>query len=291
MTRPRNIFLWVGLTLYGLLLFLFLSLSRLPVDGILGKIFTLVTGTQAQVSAETVSFSLPLSYALEKVTWEIHWPQGVSKDHADSLVLGPEWSRIFSGSLPLRGAASFARGRMDARLGVPFLRRGYMEAKVFGIHLEDLSFLEILLDRRVSGKGEGELRLMGDFRSPPNMNGRGFVRATEGSVETKLPLAGLSLIPFSSLSATLVIQKGVLFLSDGIIEGPALSGSFSGEVKLGKPLGKSLVKITAHLTPMPMLNENDFAREWLTILGDEGNPITIHLGGPLEGPSIRWEKD
>lgn len=291
MIRPKKIFLWVGLILYGLLLFLFLSLSRLPVDRILGKLFTLVTGTQAQVSAETVSFSWPMSYALEKVTWQIHWPQGVSKDHADSLVFGPEWSNVFSGSLPLKSEANFARGRVQARLGLPFLRRGYMEAKVFGIHLEDLSLLEILLGRRVSGKGQGELRLVGDFRSPPRMNGRGFLRATEGSVETKLPLAGLSLIPFKSVSATLVIQKGVLFLSDGHIEGPALSGSFSGEVKLDKPLGKSLVKITANVTPMPMLDENDFAREWLQILGDQGKPFTIRLGGPLEGPSIRLEKD
>jgi len=128
-------------------------------------------------------------------------------------------------------------------------------------------------------------------RLPSSLNGRGILQATDGSVETKLPLAGLRIIPFQSVSASVVIQKGVLFFNDGNIQGPAISGSFSGEVKLDKPVSRSLLNITAHLTPMPMLNENDFAREWLISLGDEGQPITIHLGGPLESPSIRWEKD
>lgn len=291
MTRLKKTLFWTGLGIYGLLLFLLLSLYRLPADKILGKLFTLGTETETLISAETVSFSLPMSYALEKVTWEARWPQGVSTDRVDSLFFGLEWSRIFSGSLPLKSEASLSRGRVEARLGVPCFRRGYVEANVHDIHLEDLSFVEVLFDRRVSGKGEGELSLVGDVRSLSSLNGRAFLRATDGSVESKLPLAELRIIPFQSVSASVVIQKGVLFFNDGNIAGPAVSGSFSGEVKLDKPVSRSLLNITAHLTPMPMLNENDSAREWLTSLGDEGQPITIRLGGPLESPSIRWEKD
>jgi len=291
MTRLSKTFFRTGLGIYGLLLFLFLSLSGLPIDKILGKLLTLVTDTQTLVSPETVSFSLPLSYTLERVTCEAYWPQGVSKDLADSLIFGLEWSRIFSGSLPFKAGASIAHGRVEARLGLPFLRRGYVEAKGHDIHLEDLSFVEILLDRRVSGKGEGELRLVGDVRLPSSLNGRGFLRATDGSMETKLPLAGIQTIPFQSVSAFVDLRKGALYLNDGRIEGPAVSGSFSGEVTLDNPVSESLMNITARLTPMSMLNENDFAREWLVSLGDEGQPITIHLGGTLESPSIRWEQD
>ncbi|HYQ61106.1 MAG TPA: type II secretion system protein GspN [Desulfatiglandales bacterium] len=291
MTRRTKTLFWTGLGIYGLLLSLMLTLYRLPVDKVLGKALTLFTETQTLVSAETVSFAFPLSYVLERITCEAYWPQGKSKDRMDSLYLGPEWSRAFSGSLPMKGEANFAQGRVEARLGVPLFSRGYLDAKAYVIHLEELSFLQILLDRRVSGKGEGELRLIGDVRFPADLNGRGFLRITDGSLESKLPLAGLRTIPFQSVSTFLVIQKGVLLLNDGKIEGPAISGSFSGEVKLDERMSRSLLNITARLTPGPMVNENELARQLAASLAEEGEPITIHLRGTLGSPSVRWEKE
>jgi type II secretion system protein N len=268
-----------------------LTLIRLPADKGLGKAITLVTETETLVSAETVSFSLPLSYSLERITCETYWPQGVSKDRMDSLIVGPEWSRLLSGSVPLKGEALFARGRVEARLGVPFLGRGYFDAKGYDIHLEDLSFAKILLDRRVSGQCEGEVRLTGDVRFPGSLNGRGFLRVDDGSLESKLPLAGLRTIPFQSISAFLIIQKGVLFLNDGTITGPAVSGSFSGEVKLDDRVSKSLLNIKADLAPGPMLHEYHLARQFVASLAGEGERITIRLGGTLGSPSVRLEKD
>jgi type II secretion system protein N len=291
MTPLKKIFFWTGLGIYGLLLFLLLTLYRLPADKVLGKALTLFTETQTLVSAETVSFSLPLSYTLKRITCVAYWPQGVSKDLMDSLVFGLEWSRVFSGSLPLKSEGTIARGRMEARLGVPFLSLGYLDAKSSGIHLEDLSFLEVLLDRRVSGRCEGELRLVGDVRFPAGLNGRGFLRATDGALESKLPLAGLRTFPFQSISAFLIIQKGLLFLNDGKIAGPAVSGTFSGEVKFNDRLSESLLKLTAQLSPGPLLNENQLARQFLASLAPDGEPITIYLEGTLGSPSIRWGKE
>ena len=291
MTHLEKTLFWTGLVIYGLLLFLPLTLIRLPADKILGKALALWTGTQTLVSAETVSFSLPLSYALERITCETHWPQGVSKDRMDSLILGLEWSRVFSGSFPFKSESIFARGRVESRLGLPFLGQGYFDARGSVIHLEELSFLEILLDRRVSGQCEGELRLLGDLRLPSSLNGRGSLRVADGSVESKLPLAGLRTIPFQSISSFLVIQKGTLFLKDGEIAGPAVSGTFSGEVKLNDRMSRSLLNITAHLTPGPILNENDLAKQLLASLAAEGEPITLRLEGTLGSPFIRLEKD
>lgn len=291
MIHAKNIFFWVALGIYGLLLFLLLTLYRLPADKMLGKALTLWTQTQTRVSAETVSFSLPLSYALEKILWEAHWPQGVSKDRIDSLRFGPEWSGILSGSLPLKMEAVSARGRVEAGLGLPFLGRGYFYANGSTIHLEDISFIGVLLDRRVSGRGEAEVRLLGDVRFPPGLTGRGFLKVTDGSLESKLPLAGLRTIPFRSFSTNLVIQKGVLYLSDGELAGPAVSGTFSGQVKLDNIMSSSILNITAHLTPGPMLTENDTARQLVASLAAEGTPIPVHLRGTFSNPSISWGKD
>jgi type II secretion system protein N len=291
MTRLTKTFFWTGLGVYGLLLFLLFTFYRLPADRVLGSALTRFTETQTRVSAETVTFSLPLSYDLERITCEAYWPQGKSTDRMDTLSFGPEWSKIFSGSLPLKGDASFARGRVEARLGVPLFSRGYLNAKGYAIHLEELAFVQILLDRHVTGRGEGELRLIGDVRFPTGLTGRGYLRVTEGSLESKLPLAGLRTIPFQSVSAFLTIQKGLLYINDGQIKGPGVSGSFSGEVKLNDRLRKSPLKLTAHLIPGPMMNQNEFARQFLASLAEEGEPITIHLGGTLGSPSIRWEKE
>jgi len=291
MTRRTKTLFWTGVVIYGLLLFLLLTLIRLPADKMLGKVITRITDTETLVSAETVSFSLPLSYSLERITCEAYWPQGVSKDRMDSLILGPEWSRLVSGSVPLKTEATFARGRVEARLGVPLLGRGYLDAKGYDIYLQDLSFVEILLDRRVSGQCEGEVRLTGDVRFPESLNGRGLLRAADGTIESKLPLAGLRAIPFQSISAFLIIQKGLLFLNDGRIAGPAVSGSFSGEIKLNDRVSTSLLNIKADLAPGPMVREHDLARQWFASLAAEDERITIHLRGTLGSPSIRWGKD
>jgi hypothetical protein len=63
-----------------------------------------------------------------------------------------------------------------------------------------------VLNNRVSGNGEAELRLLGDVRFPSRLNGSGFLRATDGTVESKLPLAGLRNIPFNP-SATWSFKK------------------------------------------------------------------------------------
>jgi len=196
MTRLKRLFSGPGWGFMGCCSFCCSPSTNYLQTSCSGKALTLWTETQTLVSAETVSFALPLSYALERVSCEASWPQGVSKDHIETLTFGPEWSRIFYGALPLKGEANLARGRVEARMGVPLFSRGYLDAKGFAIHLEELSFLEILLDRRVSGQAEGELRLLGDVRSPVSLNGRGFLRATDGAVESKLPLAGLRTISF-----------------------------------------------------------------------------------------------
>jgi len=291
MTRRSKTLIWVGLGIYGLLLFLLFTLYRLPADKILGKALTLWTQAQTLVSAETVSFSPPFSYALERLTCEAHWPQGVSKDRIDSMKFSTEWSRIFSGSLPLKTSAIFARGHVETRLGVPFVGRGYLDTRGSGIHLEDLSFVEVLLDRRVSGRCEVELNLTGDVRFPTGLDGRGHLRAFDGSLESKLPVAGLSTIAFQFISAFLIIQEGVLYLTDGKIAGPAVSGTFSGEVKLDERISRSLLNITAYFTPGPQLNENELARKIVASLAAEGAPITVRLEGTLGSPSVRWEKD
>jgi hypothetical protein len=151
--------------------------------------------------------------------------------------------------------------------------------------------LEVLLDRRVSGMCEGELRLVGDVRFPASLNGRGFLRATDGSLESKLPLAGLRTFPFQSISTFLIVQKGLLILNDGKIAGPAISGTFSGEVKLNDRLSESLLRLTAQLTPGPLLNENALTRQFVESLAPDGEPITIYLGGSLGSPSLRWGKE
>lgn len=291
MTRLTKTLFWAGLGIYGLLIFLLFTFYRLPADRVLENLVARFTETPVRVSAERVSFSLPLSYALERIACEAYWPQGKSKDRMESLSFGTEWSRIFSGSLPLKGEAVFAQGRLEARLGVPVLNRGYLDAKGYAIALEELSFLQLLLDRRVTGKGEGDLRLIGDVRFPSDLNGRGFLRVTDGSVESKLPLAGLRLIPFRSISASLVLQKGLLYVNEGTIEGPGVSGTFSGQVKLNDRLSESLLKLTAQLRPGPMMNENEFARQFLASLAEEGEPIILYLGGTLGSPLIRWEKE
>ncbi len=129
------------------------------------------------------------------------------------------------------------------------------------------------------------------MRFPSDLTGRGFLRVTDGSVESKLPLAGLRTIPFQSISASLVFQWGVLYVNDGRIDGPAVSGTFSGEVKLNDHLRESLLKLTARLLPGPVINENEFAKQVLASLAEEGEPITVHLEGTLGSPLIRWEKE
>jgi len=101
----------------------------------------------------------------------------------------------------------FARGRMESRLGLPFLGQGYLDARGSASISKSLSFLEILLDRRVSGQCEGELRLLGDVRLPSGLNGRAIAAGHDGRMESRclLPAPHHS---FPVHQLLLVIQKG-----------------------------------------------------------------------------------
>ncbi len=67
MTPLQKIFVWAGLGIYGALLFLLFTFYRLPSDRLLEDLLTRFTETPVRVSAERASFSLPLSYEMERI--------------------------------------------------------------------------------------------------------------------------------------------------------------------------------------------------------------------------------
>jgi len=118
-----------------------------------------------------------------------------------------------------------------------------------GIHLEKSSlFLEILLDRAcpASVRRAAASRR----RAPPlRLKRPGLLRVTDGSVESKVALAGFA--PFFPVHQLLFgHQRGTLFLTGTCeIAGPAVFRHLLGEVKLNDRMSRSLLNITAHLTP------------------------------------------
>jgi len=52
-------------------------------------------------------------------------------------------------------------------------------------------------------------------------------------------------------------------------------------VKLDDRMSRSLLNITAHLTPGPMVNENELARQLVASLAPEENPSPSGCKGPL----------
>ncbi|MFC1823010.1 type II secretion system protein GspN [Thermodesulfobacteriota bacterium] len=284
----------IGMTAYALILFILLTFYRMPAGKLFAAAVDNISEGKVHLSMKKISPGLPGYYTLEEVTLAIATGDGIARDAVNMLVLKLDYLNLFKGYLPLKFAAIMPEGTVHGKAGISMINRlkdGYFYLTIEDIELSDLSILQSLLGRQVKGKLDGKLAFNGNLADFVKLDGEGRLNVTEGGIDTRFDLPGMTSIPFKSLKVVFNLKGGMVKLDEGEMIGPMFSGTYSGEIRLNKVLQQSRINVLGEMTPGPMIASNKLAGQLLSGIMKEEKSVKVMVMGTLERPSIIRRKN
>ena len=289
----KKILSYTGIALYVFILFLLMAFYRLPADKLIAATMESLTKGRLLFKAEEVSPVLPPGYRLEEVSYGIFLRDTLTKDHFKSLTFGPDYTEIFMGYLPIKFNGVMPRGKIHGKTGLSIKsrgRKGYLTIRVSDVYLEDLNILRSFSDRSFKGKLRGEIKLEGNLTDLSKIYGEGHFSLEKGSIDTRVNIPGMEVIPFKGIKLAFSIKDGIMVLDNSKMDGPMFSGDFSGEIRLKNKIANSEIDITARMRPGPLLENNPLTGKFLAGVLKGNDPLIIKIRGNLNRPYIKWGK-
>jgi type II secretion system protein N len=280
----------ICLTAYAMVLFTAMTLYRLPAKKLIQEGLLELTDGQVAITAERVTPFFPLGYRLENVEYRTVLGGQFSKDRVKFLDISPEYWDLIRGYFPVVIKGDMSRGSFELRTGLSMWRGSkdsYVSLKTSEAYLEDFNVLRLFSGRSLKGKIKAEVNLSGNMQDL-KIDGDGHILLQDGSLESRLNQLGVNDIPFKSWNIFFSIREGVVSIKKSEMVGPVFSGTFFGEMKLTKPLARSLLKLTARLKPGPDLAANKPGGRFMAALSAGREFLVIKLGGTLQQPFVLW---
>ncbi len=281
-----------GGVLYGLLLLLALTAARLPGEKIFSLVVERLSKGQVMFRPEKVTYSLPLGYRFDRVSYGITEGAKTGVGRLEALTIDLDFRELLSAYLPFRFLGTLpGDGAFHGNTGISLTdggQRGYLQVDVSGIDLEKLGVIGSLSDRKVKGRLTGSMSLKGKLLDPSGLHGEGRFLIQKGSVDTRMDLAGLESVPFDSIRLPFSIKQGQVSLNTVEMNGPMFSGTVAGHIRLEKKIGTSQLELTASLKPGPLLEKNPLAGPFLARIKKAGDRVVLKLRGSIHQPSMSW---
>ena len=282
--------IFAGFFVYGVALFLCLTVYRLPSEELLQRGVNQFTDGKVILKAERISPTFPPGYRLVNVEYSILLTGDFYKNNLKFLNIYPNYLGLIEGYFPVTMKGLLPRGNFEIEMGVSILNGstdGFIAFKASEAYLDDLGFLKGLTGRTLKGKVNAEVNLKGDLTDYTRIHGDGRLSLEGGSLESQVELFGLKEIPFENLRASFALKEGLLSLKEVDLAGPVFSGRISGDIRLKKPLEQSLLHITARLTPGSGLPDQEGAMPFPT--GKDGLMV-VKMEGMLRNPHVSWSQ-
>ena len=270
-----------------------MTFYRLPADKLISYAMEDYTGGRLLFKTEEMSPRFPGGYEMKAVSYGILLGNVLLTDRFDSLTINLDYKRLMLGYLPITFNGLISSGGFNGKAGVSLRNRldnSYFSVKASDIHLKDIHIISSFSNRNLKGRFRGKINIEGNFNDPTKINGNGHFFVENGSIDTRIDLPGLNSVPFKSIELDFSIEGGIMTLKKGEMNGPLFSGNYSGEIKLKKKISRSRIKINGTMKPGPMLENNQFAKQFLSKIRKGNNPINIKILGTLERPSIIKDK-
>jgi type II secretion system protein N len=275
---------------YAVALFTAMTLYRLPAEKLIQEGLLQLTDGQVAITAERISPYFPVGYRMENVECRTVLGGEFSKDRVKLLNISPEYLNLVRGYFPVMIRGNMSRGSFELRTGVSMLRGSkdsYVSLKTSDAYLEDFNVLRLFSGRGLKGKIRAEVNLRGNIQDL-KINGDGHILLEKGTLESHLDQLGLNDILFKSINIFFSVREGLVSVKESEMVGPFFSGTFSGEIKLAKPLARTVLNLTARMKPGPGLAGNEQAGRFMAALGAGKGFLVIHLGGTLRQPFVSW---
>jgi len=282
------------LAVYGLALFVLLTLTRMPVERLLAERVASATGGRVALHVEAFDLIFPDAAVLKNVRFRTAAGKARLQGRLEAMRIRPDYSGLLRGYLPVRFQGTTPGGTFGGRIGWSpggGLRDGYVRIRTEGFDLERFPAIGGVLDRDLRGRMSAELDLRGNLKTPAGAQGNGDLRIENGALEADLGLPGLEEIPFDSLAMSFTVEKGILDLSRAEMTGPAFSGRFQGDITLRDVLSRSRLRLQGEMTPGPMVLENAFLSRFLQKVLKGEQSVRVRVRGTLQNPSIARIKE
>jgi len=275
---------------YGVALFLCLTVYRLPSEKLLQRGVNQFTEGKVILKAERISATFPPGYRLENVEYSILLTGDFYKNNLKFLNIYPNYLGLLEGYFPVTMKGLLPRGDFEIEAGASILKGskdGFIAFKASDAYLEDLGFLKLLTGRTLKGKVTAEVNLKGNLTDYTRIHGDGRLSLEEGSLESQVQFFGLKEIPFKNLRISFTVKEGLLSLKEVELAGPVFSGRISGDIRLKKPLEQSLLHLTARLTPGSGLPENEGTTP---VPAGKDGLMVVRMEGMLRNPQVSWSQ-
>jgi len=275
---------------YGVALFLCLTVYRLPSEKLLQRGVNQFTEGKVILKAERISATFPPGYRLENVEYSILLTGDFHKNNLKFLNIYPNYLGLLEGYFPVTMKGLLPRGDFEIEAGASILKGskdGFIAFKASDAYLEDLGFLKLLTGRTLKGKVKAEVNLKGNLTDYTRIHGDGRLSLEEGSLESQVQFFGLKEIPFQNLRISFAVKEGLLSLKEVELAGPVFSGRISGDIRLKKPLEQSLLHLTARLTPGSGLPENEGTTP---VPAGKDGLMVVRMEGMLRNPHLSWSQ-
>jgi type II secretion system protein N len=278
---------------YALLLFVGLTLSRLPIGNMISYCTERTSKGRLLLKIERAAMSLPTGFRLENVSYVYSGGDRSATGQMERIDLNANLFGLVTGRLPLSfDIRPLAQGgRIQGSVGMPLLGRSVsLEVKLSEVDVGGIG-LASLSGREVKGTASGQLKFKGDPGQLSTFMGEGLLLLRNGSVDTRMDMADLKAVPFESVRIPVKVSDGRLLLEKGEMDGPMLSGTLSGQVNLNKRVSDSVLDLTARMKPGPLLEKNPFAGPLLSKVKEGGKEIVLKIGGTIKQPTMAWTKN
>ena len=288
MNTSSRKWIFAGFLVYGVALFLILTVYRLPSEKLLQRGINQFTGGKVILKAEKISFTFPPGYRLQNVEYSILLSGDSYKNNLKFLNIYPDYLGLLGGYFPIRMKGLLPRGGFEMEAGTSMLKgskNGYITIKASDAYLDDLGFLKLLTGTSLKGKIKGEVNLRGNLTDYTRIDGDGQLFLEEGTLESQLETFGLTELPFQNLRIFFSVKEGLLSLKEVELLGPVLSGRISGDIRLRKPLEQTLLHLTARLTPDSGSTDRDRTTPFPA--GKDGLTV-VKVEGVLRNPHVSW---
>ena len=160
-----------------------------------------------------------------------------------------------------------------------------INADLSGVRTKDMSVVQNLANRKISGMLSGKVRYSGNREFAGTVNAKLTLLNCE--VELLTPVFNLESFSFESIAADVTINNRKIQINECIIKGNQADGEISGSVNLKNPLGKSFLNLTGTIKPHHLLIENlqkSFPVKSLLKTGKSGLPISLY--GTIDQPGF-----
>ena len=290
----RHKLLSIIVILYSILLFIVLTIWRLPPDLVTGWIVPVVTGGRVVLQGETVSMGIPFSIRMKDSLVGVKLKEKFITERFDQISAGLEWKGLFGGYLPMRFYGKKDGGEVEASFGSSLLgklSRVYIELDAQNLSADSLDVLRSFASREVRGKLNGRISVSGNLLDYSTIIGNGQFKLKDGSIQTNIDIPGVSEITYQEIAVKFNIDKGILNLTEGRIKGDMFSGVVSGEIQLKNSISRSLLNLKATLVPGKTLMNISDKDSIIKKLLNKKKKINVIIRGTISRPSISIQKE